>query len=300
RIELRSAALATQNSNLQIRGTLQDLKSPEISARVDGRIDLGEVKQMLGQTFPVSLPSGSPRVLETQIEASLGPQAFRVASARITLGKSFLEASGNFRNTKLENGSAQFRADFVLAELARMLDPSLDASGDLEIGGRARLNGVPDYRIDAALAARNVAVHRGDMHLTDINVSSRIAADPRLVDFNPLVVQIGPGQVRGSAELRNMRQYRAHLNLSRMNVQELLHALKSRRVGYAAVLSGPITAAGDLQVSDSWKATARLNITPGGQGVPVSGNLNVDYDAPGNTVIVRNSYIALPASRLDV
>jgi translocation and assembly module TamB len=300
RIELPSATMATPNSSVQVSGTLEHLSSPNVSARVSSHIDLVEMKQILGKLLPLSIPSGSPRVLEAAIDASLDQQALKLASARITLGKSTIEASGNFRNTKLEDGTAQFRADLVLAELARILDPSLNASGQIEIGGQARINGPSEYRVNAALSARDVSVQRGSVNLSNINLSSRIAADPRVIDLDPIALRIGPGEVRGNAELRNMAQYRANLNLSRLNLQDLLSQVTSRRVGYAAVLSGPLAATGNLKRSDSLKATARLNITPGGRGVPVSGSLNADYDAPGNTVIVRNSFIALPASRLDV
>ncbi len=300
RIELPSAALATPNSNVQISGTLSHLSSPNISARVNSHIDMVEMKQILGKSMPVSLPEGSPHVLEASIDASLDQQAFKLASARITLGKSSMEASGNFRNTKLEDGTAQFRANLVLAELARMWDPTLNASGQIEIGGQARLNGASDYRVNAALSARDISLMRGNVNLSNISLSSRIAADPRIVDLDPITLRVGPGEVRGNAELRDKAQYRANLNLSRLNIQDLLSQITSRRVGYAAVLSGPLAATGDLKRSDSLKATARLNIAPGGPGVPVSGSLNADYDAPGNTVMVRNSFIALPASRLDV
>src|SRR5690348_95274 len=158
RIELPSATMATANSNVQISGTLAHLSSPNVSARVNSRIDLVEMKQVLGKLLPLSIPSGSPRVLEAAIDASLDQQALKLASARITLGKSTIEASGNFRNTKLEDGTAQFRADLVLAELARILDPSLNASGQIEIGGQARINGTSEYRVNAALSARDVSV----------------------------------------------------------------------------------------------------------------------------------------------
>ena len=301
RIQLSNATAATPNSNIQISGAVENLASPQFTVKGTGHIDLAEMKGIFGTSLPISVTNGSPHVVDAQIDARSNDRQIDIASARLALGASSIDASGTLGNTKLEDTSIQFRANLALADLGPMLDPAIKAGGELEIGGRAHLNGTSDYQVDAALAGTDLALQQGDIHLSNVRLSSKLVADATRIALDPFTVQIAPGQVSGSATLEDFARYRIHGILSRLSIQELLSSASSRGVEYAGMLSGPIDVSGNLKRSSSVRATARLNIAPAPRphGVPISGNIHVAYDGPADTVNLRNSYIALPSSRLD-
>jgi len=301
RIELTDATFATPNSKIQISGAAANLAAFQIKAKGTGHIDLVEMKTIFGTSFPLSLPSGSPHVVDAQIDASMNDREINVSSARLVIGGSSLDASGSFRNTKLEDGTIQFRAELVMAEVGRMLDPTIEAGGHLEVGGRARLNNLKDYRVDASMAGAQLALRRGNINLSNVHLSSKIVADSRRIDLDPFSIQMGPGQINGSAALEDFVRYRIRGNLGRLNLQKLMSSATSHRVGYAGTLSGPIEIAGDFKHASSVKSTARLSIVPATDlgSVPISGKINVAYDGPADTMNLQNSYIAFPSSRMD-
>jgi len=299
RVELTNATVATANSNLEITGAIEHLESPRVTAKVAGRIDLAEMKDIFGQSFPLSVTPSSPHVIDAQVEAAMDNRQIHLTTAKLVMGRSLIDASGTFRNTKLEDGSIQFRAEFALEELARLLDPNLVARGQIELGGQARLNTLSDYHVNAALSGTAIAFRRGNMSLSNIRLSSKITADSKRIDFSPLTAQIDRGQISGKASLENFSTYSVTGNLSRLDIQQLFALATPRRVDYAGLVSGPVEITGDLKRANSVAATARLSITPRGTGVPVSGSVNADYDGPRDTVSLGNSFVALPASRIE-
>src|SRR6185295_9387797 len=144
-----------------------------------------------------------------------------------------------------------------------------------------------------------IAFRRGTVSLSNIRLSSKISADSRRIDLSPLTAQIGAGQISGSASLEEFSRYRAKGNLSRLDIQKLFALATPRRVDYAGLVSGLVEVSGNLQRSRSLTAAAQLNIVPRGPGVPMSGNINVNYDAPRDTVNLNNSFLSLPASRVE-
>ena len=58
----------------------------------------------------------------------------------------------------------------VMRRLASVM-PAIVASGELELGGEARLNGVSDYRVNASMAGANIAFRSGDVNLSKIRMS---------------------------------------------------------------------------------------------------------------------------------
>ena len=299
RVELTGATIATPNSTLQITGAVEHLDSPQVNAKASGHIDLAEMKDIFGQAFPISIAPGTRPIVETQFEAGMDNRQLRVTTAKLTMGKSFIDASGTFRNTKLEDGSIQFRAELALEELARVLDPSLTASGQIELGGQAQINSLSDYHLNAALSGNSIAFRRGGVSVSNVRLSSKIAADPKTIELSPFTAQIGSGQFSGNASLEEFSRYSVKGSLSRLDLQQLFALATPRHVDYAGLVSGPINVTGDLKRSNSLTASAGLKITPGGRGVPLSGNVNVNYDGPRDTVILGNSFIALPSSRVD-
>jgi translocation and assembly module TamB len=302
RIELANATLGTPNSTIQISGAVENMASPRFAVKGTGHIDLAEMKRVLGESFPISVPNGSPRFADAEIDASSNSRRIDIAAARLAIGKSSIDASGTFRNMKLEDASIQFRAELALGELGRMLDPMLEAGGELEVGGSARMNGVSDYHVDASLAGSALALRRGKVDVSNVRLNSKVVADSSRIALDPFTIQLGPGQIRGAATLEDFARYHVRGNLSRLAIQPLLKNVTTRDVEYAGTLSGPIDVEGNFKLSNSVKATARLNIVrapQGLRGVPVAGSVNVAYDGPADTVNVGNSYIALPSSRLD-
>ena len=82
----------------------------------------------------------------------------------------------------------------------------------------------------------------------------------------------------------------------------MARTLGGAQLPYSGVLSGSLKASGDTKgdAAKSLAAQANLSISPGRRGVPLSGKLNANYSGVSNSVVVQNSFLALPHSRLTL
>lgn len=108
--------------------------------------------------------------------------------------------------------------------------------------------------------------------------------------------------MRGAAELREMRQLAVSARLSGFDIQRLTHDLGYNPVGYGGLVSGELTAGGDIKAkgTSGYVASLKLNVSPTNSGVPVSGHIAARYAGRTESVSLEPSYLSLPHTRLDL
>lgn len=126
-------------------------------------------------------------------------------------------------------------------------------------------------------------------------MNGNVAMSDNLLRVSNLNLSVLGGSFAGNASLADLRQYNAAGNLGGFEIQRLAQVFAEQKIGYAGVISGSVEVKGDLQSQRGADASANLTIQPGRNGVPVSGKLNVTSNGD-----VRESYLVLPSSRLDL
>lgn len=114
RIELANAQFTTPESHIVVSGAMDHLIAPRTSVHLNAQVALDEVRRAAGLTVPLDLAHG-PRVLMADITASMDQQTIGIQSARVSLGRTNLEASGNLKQAN-GGGSAKFNASVDLYE----------------------------------------------------------------------------------------------------------------------------------------------------------------------------------------
>jgi translocation and assembly module TamB len=102
--------------------------------------------------------------------------------------------------------------------------------------------------------------------------------------------------------LENLRQLSVESNLRNFSLPALVSALTGKRLDYGAAVNGSLTARGDLNApgTTGYRAETRLRISPGTRGVPLGGQLNANYLGSANIVRLRESYLTMPHTRIDL
>ncbi len=261
KIQLNAAKIETKDSSITLTGEMDHMLEPHTSAHLTASISLDEAKRIAGSALPITIPRNGPGVLEADATVSIDKDHIDTSSTRITLGNSNIQASGALKDPS-GNANMQFKASLVLDELARLLKNSLPHN-TLTLDGNARLAGTK-------------------------------------LDLNNLRLAAFGGTFQGNAGLENMKRFHVDGRLANFDTIEVTRALTNERLGYAGVISGPIRAEGDVKALANLRASAHLGIAPGRKGVPVSGQLNTDYNGATDSIDVAKSYIALPNTRLDL
>ena len=199
-------------------------------------------------------------------------------------------------------GALEFKSRLALGELGRLAKVAGRPEGTVVLNGNAKLDANNNYQVDGNLQATGVSFQQGAQRISNINLYSAIVLDPHNLDLKGLRLAAFGGQFEGNASLQDWGRYRVDGNLRNLDLSAAARAAGLKQFPYAGAISGPIEAAGDLKKpgTASVTATARLSISPGKRGIPVSGRLNAAYNGATDDIRVENSYIALPHTRLTL
>jgi len=293
RIQFTDAKLATPESEIVVSGAISHLVEPRTSAHVRARISPGDLKRAAGLEVP----------LDIDVAATMDDNSIQVASSRLALGQSNLEASGTLKGGPHPAG-LQFSASLALGQLGRLLGVAAQPEGTLKIGGNAKLsgasNGLSDYLVTATLDARGLAFRQGTTRIGGIDLASSITADQRLIQLSGLRVEALGGTLTGNASLEQMAHFRVNATLSHLDIQQAARAVTPQPLAWDGIISGPLEAQGDLDAAGKIVARANLAIAPGHRGIPVSGRVRASYNGRSGDLDLGSSYIALPSTRIDL
>ncbi|HME09125.1 MAG TPA: translocation/assembly module TamB domain-containing protein [Bryobacteraceae bacterium] len=241
-----------------------------------------------------------------------------VTLARLATRKSELSGSASLQHLIDPQVSANLQARLSLAEVNQIAGLKLDlrgknvpqmllakvslagnklSSANVELGQssiQASVNGHLEGKLAlpqlGKLLAQPALAQAGTATL-----SSNIDLSGNVIRAGDLYITVLGGSFAGSASLSHMRQYKSAGNLAGFDIDRLARVFTGNKIGYAGVISGSVEVRGDFESKPAVMARANLTIQPGRNAVPVSGKLNVDSNGR-----VGDSYITLPASRLDL
>jgi translocation and assembly module TamB len=298
-IQLNHASITTQSSSLQINGSLKNLRQPEVSARLQGHFSLAELKKAADLPF-VTDRRGVPDSIDLDADGRGSYDNIRVSSLNVALGNSHLIANGQLRDPR-GTESMHFSADLALAELARLVNLSTRPNGALKLEGDAKLDANNRYLVTTHLAANNLAVDQGTLHIRHAEVSTDASITPERIDLKDLHLAAFGGEFGGDASLEHFKTYRVDGNLRHLDIQQALNLL-GERLPYDGVVSGSMKANGDISApgTKGIEAQTNLAIAPGRRGIPVQGRVEAAYNGARDDVTLTNSYVALPHTRLTL
>jgi translocation and assembly module TamB len=301
RIDVQNAAITTPQTSLQINASIEDMKNPKTSARVNGHVALADLKN--AGLLPLNLATQNvPTVVELEANAAMDGDTIKVTGLRASIGKSNLEASGTLRDPR-GNGALEFKSSLALGELGRLAKVSARPNGEVLLNGTARLDAAYNYQVDGNIAAKNVSVVQDRQTIRNINLYSAMHVDPHRFDLKGLRLAAWGGEFSGNASLEDFARYRVDGNLRGFGIQQALRQFGSKQpLPYDGIVAGTVNATGDLKTpgEKSLVATTHLTIAPGRNGIPVTGRLNADYRGSNGQIALQDSFIALPHSKLTL
>jgi translocation and assembly module TamB len=299
-VSVSGARLFTGRSNIALSGKLEHLASPIINAKANAHITIAEVQAAMGLPSTSNV-KGAPSSADADVAISMDDQRISVETARLTLGESYFEASGILKDPSRQS-SLQFKGQFILDQLSKLAKLSMQPSGTITLAGNASMSGNSSYLVTGNIQSQDIRAKAGVNQYGPVALSTQFSADPHLIRVDRLRVAAFDGELTGRAVLAELRQLAFDGRLSGFELQRLARHLGSQPVGYSGTVSGSLHAEGDLKAQGTagYSARALVNITPGHQGTPVSGQISAQYSGATETVALGNSYLALPHSRLDL
>ena len=298
KITLAYAQFTTARSNVVLSGEVDHMNHPHVAAHVNGKVAVDELRRAAGLTLPLDLRYG-PQFVIADVRGSMDEQRIDVETASVTLGHSTLEAKGTLREPK-QRGNLQFHATLALGEVGRMLKLAQQPEGTLRATGNAQLKPRNDYLVQAKVDGHGISLRDGNARLAGVDLDTLVKVKPQQIELSDLHLGALGGSFTGSAGIEKLRTFRVAGSLRNFDIARLAETFLGHPLGYDGVVSGPVRAEGDLKNMNALVARGNLAIAPGARGIPVSGRLNVEYNARADSVTLGLSYLALPHSRVDL
>jgi translocation and assembly module TamB len=300
RVVFEDASLTSDASKIAMKGSIENLRNPKMTAHLNGQIALADLKNA-GDLPLVVKRRDLPESMELDANAEASGDAIQVTGLRLTLGHSQIEASGALKDPRGASG-LKFRVDLALGELGRLANSAAKPDGMLALNGTAKLDAGNRYDVSGNLQARAISFVRGQQRVSGITLNSAVHADPRTIALQGLRLAAWEGEFLGDISLEDLVNYRVSGGLRGLDLQAMEKALGQTPLAYSGTISGSVTASGDIKAkgTNGIVAETKLAIVPGSKGIPVSGKLEANYNGTANTVAVRNSFVGLPHSRLTL
>jgi translocation and assembly module TamB len=300
RIALQNGRVTTDQSQLLIAGVLDNLSNPRISAHIQGRVALADLKNAANLKMALN-NRGIPAAVEMDVSATVGENEIDMAPSWIALGGSRIEASGKPLD-KAGNGALQFAAHLAVGELGRLAKMEMRPEGAIQVNGVAKIDAQRNYDVQGHVEAKGLSLQQGAQRIRDITLATAAHLTPHRLDLNGLRVEAFGAEIDGSASLEDFARYAVSGNLRHLDLQTAMRDMGQKGAGYDGTVSGSLEAKGDLSApgASSVMASARLTIAPAHRGIPVSGRVYADYRGDADNLNVTDSYIALPHSRVSL
>ena len=299
RIDLHHATIVTPVSNIQADASIENMNNPKFTGHVYGHV--GAEDLLNAGNIPVD-PKARRNMPDLNLDANAtaGANVIEVKSLRVGLGATTIEGSGPLKDANA-NGGFQLRANLALGELGRLANVAQRPEGLVSINATAQLDSSNRLTAGGNIGAKSLSFVQGKERISNIAFDSAFHADPQKIRVEGLRLSGFGGQLVANAELENMERYKVQGKLERIEIQSALRAL-GERLPYSGAISGTLDAQGDTKTAGTKSiiANAHLGIAPGRTGTPVSGRLNAVYNGAADDVVVENTLLALPHTRVTL
>ena len=276
---------------------MDHIASPVVNASADGGLSLEELRRTFG--LPITpLAAGAPSMVRASAAVRIDGNSIYVGRAHVSLGHTTLDAAGPLTNR--EGGGLGFRIGASLDELARL--------GKLPVqpGGTATAEGTLRLAADGYVAAGNartqgLTIRKGGYEVRDAALSAGFRLDRDALRLNDLKVSAFEGEFAGAASLEHFNRFTLDGRLHRYSLARLANLFMGRPIGYGGAISGSIHLDDNLKAraAAGLTAGAALTIEPAGPETPLSGEIQGEYKGATGQVVLRDSFLTLPHSRLD-
>jgi translocation and assembly module TamB len=260
--------------------------------RYDGRISVAPVDFAWNSNVRVRA--------EVTAAAAMEKNQVTVSAATLKTGQSQVDLSN-----VLVNGftapvtTAHYKARVSLADADKVFKlVNFQHSGFVSAEGEMRFVSTADYLATGAVSGEGIGYGK----VRNMRVSASVVAAPDDMKLKGIVVRALGGELRAAGEVRKLDDFHLAGTLENFDARVLAGLVDLANLPYDGVLSGPFDATGKLAEPSLHQlvAGATLQIAPGGNGIPVHGEVTAKFSGATNTVELGRSWAELPASRVDV
>ena len=300
--------------HFELRDGVAEYNSAKIPIDVRGdRLQASLVYEAGGPRYAAEISAKPIRVVSSRLR---GPASFDLA-AKLALERNAIQVietnvggegwkaqlKGSVNDLASPRASFDVTASAAVKDLKKTFALPLESRGDVSFQGKGSLESSPfQYKIDGRVSAKDLGYAYQDVAVRNIGVSSRAEITPSKISLPDLELSALSGHFRGSVQIVDYKQLTVQGTAQGFALKEIA-TLGGRDSGdLSGTLSGPVRL--DAMIGKAGLANitadAKMDIAPGIGGVPVRGNVSVNYDQRAGLIQLGDSEIELGSTRIGV
>jgi len=253
----------------------------------------------------VALAGLAPMELGLSSRFALEKSRLVVSALRLSTPQSHADLQGVIENILEPRGSFSVKAAASLREMAAMFPVPIAPTGTADFTGTLRVTFVSpaDFAISGRVTARGAGYSEGRVHIQDALVRGQIDLGPNGLEARDVEADALGARFTGMLSLAQWREFHAEGSLDGLTVAEAAGFVTPRPLPWNGTLAGSFTIDSTVEAKIGATATqahANLSISPAAGGTPIQGLLDASYNQAANEVSLGSSYVATPATRLDL
>jgi len=245
----------------------------------------------------------APLAFDLDAKAAIEKNAVQLIQAILSNGETKVELKGAIQDLGSPHASLEVAANAPVKELNRLFGLPLESRGNVAFAGTASVQTTPfEYRLDGKLNGRDLAYASKDLVIRNIALSSPVEVTSSGIALPDLEIAALHGHFRGSARFADFKKLSVKGTAKNFALKDLA-TLGARDSGeLSGTLSGTVALEGVAAKGglSGVNAEAKLDIVPGKGGVPVQGQVTVNYDQRAGRIALGNSQVNLGSTHLAV
>ncbi|HEY2842839.1 MAG TPA: hypothetical protein VGJ09_04285, partial [Bryobacteraceae bacterium] len=242
---------------------------------------------------PISTSMSADFVIE---KSRLGLPRVHVATK-----ESSADLSGTLGDPAAPHGTFAMKATASVREAVRIFRLPLEPVGSASFDGQVTVAFSEPFTssLRGRVIARGVGYKQDRLKIENAEVRGELEVANDRVTLQQMTATALGATVAGQANLDHGRQFHVEGSIDGLDLRRAAAIVTDRPVAWSGTIAGMF--ATDATVGQPNAVTrANLGIVQAQGGVPVDGRLDVVYDQAAGTVALGSSFVATPATRLEV
>jgi translocation and assembly module TamB len=290
----RKIPLDLRGDGLEIRMTY-DARKPAYS----GELAIREVRGVI---------PGELKPLQAGVSATFSMETTRVVFSRlrIAMPDARVDLTGELQNLREPRGRFTVKATAAVREVTKMFPILLEPAGTAAFDGRLTVafGHAFDIEIAGHVNGRGLGFSRDRLKIEGADFQANVNLRPTRLTVSGIEASALGASFTGAGTLADWRRLHVEGKVDGLTVARAASIATDRPMPWNGTLAGDVSV--DTSIVDSTidepdtQARANLSISPASEGTAIEGRVDAIYDQKADQVFLGNSYLATPATRLDV
>ncbi len=211
------------------------------------------------------------------------------------------DLTGELQDLRAPHGTFTVKATAAIREVVKMFPIPLEPVGSAAFDGRLAVTFGKAFNIEIAgrVNARGVGYTRERLKIEGADVVANVNLGPDNLALSGIQLSALGAKFTGSGNLAHWQQLHLEGNLDGLTVAQAASIATDRRMPWNGTLAGDVALDTTIEGLNT-RARANLAISPAAEGTAIEGRVDAAYDQDAGQLSLGNSYLATPATRVDV